>query len=980
MFTTVKAWKVDFLKNATAEGGAMNEAIKNKKGGEIVIHSHTNKHGRMWASTTPENYLKMIEKNKGLYEVITRYPFKVHFDIDKEGKDEKHLEKIKKIIKEKFPFAEMAISGSITDAKTSFHIVLNNYIIEDEEQRELLKQVVKQMHEKHCESFDWKIYTNNRNMKSINQSKPDKPTQEIIEEKDFKKHCITCFFDDEYLDLPITDEIKQNIEIEKSKKMFDMGELPKMTLNTPDEINDIYECKPYELLKLLPLNKSFNHSYTLLIARFCFHNEISFEEFHAWYKNKSESEDNKKKWFSKWNILSHYGEVNKHTIINILSNFYPNIKKERGFRKFASSFDFPKDNIEKIETITQDNFKNSSKYLLFNVGMGGGKTFQTIEYLKSVEEFIWIAPNVSLSINTKQRFEENKINAKHYLEFKKKEKNGGILNKEKQLIVVLNSLHYLSNRNVSNLVIVIDEIETLLDKFLGDFLEQKEAKLKKKIWENFCFLLKHAKKVIFLDAFITTKTINFIKNLEENNYSMKIFERINEPQTREVIYIESMEEKLSEFEIAMEDMIKQLKDNKKLIIFYPFKNKCRKYESMEKLCLMLEKLTQKKGVYYNADVDDEKKNELKNVNDNWETKDFIITNNIVTCGVNYEKLDVDYKYIFIAGHNTPRDIIQFSYRARHLKTNTIKMCYMGKNLIEPNTWLNDCDRMGCNIYEKLYNDILIEKKSPLKKTIGLFCDKAKYKQSFKFEQYLNIQLQATIKKLNEELKIGYTYETITDISNNDADEIQNCICSQRATVFQKYQLRKYFFKKNFKNKEDAKLKKIWDDGYEVFFERLANVLNDDNNLFVKIQKLNNLKTCFPISMNSMKLNDELKDEIFSTHSFKYLTKETTPKKILKEIYNLYFNKKVIDTRYDKNKNVEYIINPNAFEYYEFAKENYKLEKDKKNKCLIDDDNEEVKTEKPIAIKKEYVKKNGVVSMKIMKGDNNNNEYILNKIK
>jgi hypothetical protein len=51
-------------------------------------------------------------------------------------------------------------------------------------------------------------------------------------------------------------------------------------------------------------------------------------------------------------------------------------------------------------------------------------------------------------------------------------------------------LHYL-NKKVTD-VIVIDEIETLLDKFLGDFIENKAD-----IWNQFVRLIINAKKVIF---------------------------------------------------------------------------------------------------------------------------------------------------------------------------------------------------------------------------------------------------------------------------------------------------------------------------------------------------------------------------------------------------------------------------------------------------------------------------------------------------
>jgi hypothetical protein len=52
----------------------------------------------------------------------------MYFDIDKKGEtDNNFLDKIKQDILEYFPNAEMAVSGSLTTEKVSYHIVLQNY-------------------------------------------------------------------------------------------------------------------------------------------------------------------------------------------------------------------------------------------------------------------------------------------------------------------------------------------------------------------------------------------------------------------------------------------------------------------------------------------------------------------------------------------------------------------------------------------------------------------------------------------------------------------------------------------------------------------------------------------------------------------------------------------------------------------------------------------------------------------------------------
>jgi hypothetical protein len=432
------------------------------------------------------------------------------------------------------------------------------------------------------------------------------------------------------------------------------------------------------------------------------------------------TEDKKNKWAYHWSRHDKFPQPSTDKMKMILCSQYPHIKKERAFRQFSDTFLLPEDKIVEIETISQQNFKNQSKFLLFNVGMGGGKTYQTIEYLRNCQNFIWICPNKALSYNTETRLEQAGVDASHYLAFTTEQKKNGMFDDEsvKKLIIVLNSLHYCTKNNYD--VVVIDEIETLLDKFLGDFIENKAE-----IWGNFTRILQNAKKVILLDAFITTKTINFIQRLSPidpiNRFDdFVIFKRIKEPTTRTIKYVTTKE-------IMVDDIIRKVKNGNKVFIFYPHKTQSSREISMETLFNMITKETGQKGVFYHADVGEKRKKGLKNVNKEWSDYKFIITNSVITCGINYEKEDFDYKYIFTASFNTPRDIIQVSYRARFLSTGIINVCFLGA-MREMNAWKVDVKDVKDTNYDALINDILIEKKSPLKQTLQLFASKAHYKQ------------------------------------------------------------------------------------------------------------------------------------------------------------------------------------------------------------------------------------------------------------
>jgi len=301
-FKEIKYLNLKWLRNSSESGGAMKEIIQNKKINEVVIHSHTEYKGRLWCSTTPDTLLNLITtKNYGIYEVITSYPHKVYFDIDCYKKDlsncevetpKELLNNINKLILYYFKDAEIAFSGSVTDEKISFHVVVNNYHISNQEEREEIKILATFFNTYIQYPFDSAVYTNNRNFKAINQAKLDGRIQSIIYNNDPKKHIITCFLnenilpfpnfeliDDDYLDFKMDDNIKTN-------KVLNLGLLPKLDnlIIAPDF--DLTLAKPIGILKLIPLNstdKAFDHSYNHRVARYCFHNELTINDFLSWY-------------------------------------------------------------------------------------------------------------------------------------------------------------------------------------------------------------------------------------------------------------------------------------------------------------------------------------------------------------------------------------------------------------------------------------------------------------------------------------------------------------------------------------------------------------------------------------------------------------------------------------------------------------------------------------------------------------------------
>lgn len=937
--------------------GVLQLALKDvSKTKSIVLHHDSKNVTRAYGTCSPVELLKLLIKNHNLYEVLHEFPHKVYFDIDfvpsKNDLDfNKFIDIIKKLIIDVFDDPDIAISGS-SQKKFSLHITLNNYLIHTEEDRQHIKLMAEYFNTKiqeiydNIDCFDTKVYNKNRMMKLINQSKKnDNRIQKIIENDDFKKHIITHFFNEQIKKIPLNNnnnyELNLSIEIHKAK-CFNLSSLPKIKKEIPNKDFKFLTSTAKEVLSILPLDKSFNHDYTHLIARFCYYDEtLTLNDFLSWYKQKSNDKDKLEKWVTIWNRdLKKFNFVDIKRIKNLLPQFYPNIKKDMYEREFINSFNKDKINITKIDRLDQPHFNIEKKFIIIGVGMGGGKTTQTLEFIKDKQEVLIITPNISLANNIHNRIvTEYKVDDfTIYNKISTTDKKNGKLNECDKLIICLNSLNYISRKYD---YIVIDEIETLLNNFTTPFLNEREEGLKIKIWSKFLDLLCYSKKVILLDAFITTKTTNLITSLyPEAESELIYYERSLEPRTREII-------ELNDFHLAFDKVKKLLNEGKKLFIYYPYKDS-KSQISMKGLYDLLCKETSKEGYYYNADIDSDIKKTIKNPNDTWTQKDFILTNNYITCGVNYDKQHFYCKFIFIANFNKARDIAQVSFRARELDTRKIYICYMPNN-INKQVKTDDTSIMKCNLYKSLYENNLCELWCPQKIAIKKFFTIANYKYRIDRE-HLNEQIIKEMQDLMNKYNFIIEYNDIKTITDNQARNIEELSILDNHTERDKRELQKYYFRKQFMSEEEIKDKgysiKSIDDYFSLIYEKYRNLPKKLRNLKkIDCHYFNKLRNRYDTEFNDFippinmieknNLPTDVAIDIFNKNTFKFITSKSKPIKILQHIYNDFFEACVIKSNYNKkSRHTKYEVVDEANEVVTFIEDTLKQDDDIFNNGFI----------------------------------------------
>ena len=157
------------VKNITKHGGAQQQLLDQIQPNEIIIKSVTKKHGQLWALIPKNKLIQLASSNHGIYEILISYPRKVYFDIDKITDQEPtdgckiYLEHVLNKLSEYFQHAQYSVSGSCdnieaTKWKISFHIVINNYICNNENEFILLKELVKYLKINFDDAFDDKPY------------------------------------------------------------------------------------------------------------------------------------------------------------------------------------------------------------------------------------------------------------------------------------------------------------------------------------------------------------------------------------------------------------------------------------------------------------------------------------------------------------------------------------------------------------------------------------------------------------------------------------------------------------------------------------------------------------------------------------------------------------------------------------------------------------------------------------------------------
>jgi hypothetical protein len=802
--------------------------------------------------------LRFIEQviclyNYNICEVLTTFPYRLFFDIDDSSRTI-NLSSLQQLMKKYFGLrkSEYTVAGYETDKKNSYHVVAKNFTITSYDDLTNLKQIIKAINTSEgyeTNVFDPAVYTKNRNMKCVYQSKIGGTTATPLHpSEDSSKYNLKEFFITSFIPSDATPYFSSGkLNVDLSEKVKTKSEaLPSKPRELPNNFiwstNDMMKADQTTVLKLLEITPYYSdipeeqaiiddHGFRRRVACLCAAYGLTEQHFNTWFYKTNPTSTRKEKVHKWWvnNDFNHEFFCYIPKYVAYLSRWYPCLSVENpntGY--FVNSFDLglPTTNITRIEP---EHYSTSHRVLIFNIGMGGGKTTTTLQHLKQhiKKSFVWLAPRQTLVQNTSQRMnKEFEINHITHMDVGA---NKSKLVKANHLIICNQSLHYL-DYNQSYDIVVIDEIETVLLSWLD---ESTHGKNLKENFSRFCNIIKSASKIILLDAFVTTKTINLLSDLGISERDIKLYESEYKPATKNLIYNKTEQE-------IVDKIVTAIVNKEKCYIFYPFKRPSKKHMGIiefdthikeqvkQQLLKTVTTAEDKLAIYENPPksllyfAESKEKNNLGEINQLWAETDYILTTSSITVGVNYENKDFHHVFILASGStNAPRDIIQSSMRIRYPQNTDINYFLFDVSLRDIEKfpdYFHETDLDASAIYKNLVIQNLREIQSGFVDAFYKLCGLTNYKLDIVQEAMYKIKQRKNYVNTMFETANLMEYSKVPAITDEDTiNTIQNKMYGRAADMVDRLTVERFYFDIQFRNLDETERAHIWNTNRKEFF-------------------------------------------------------------------------------------------------------------------------------------------------------------------
>ena len=436
--------------------------------------------------------------------------------------------------------------------------------------------------------------------------------------------------------------------------------------------------------------KSLNFSYELyaiLSKEYYdgFNNDICLKYWRG-YKIKENIKIGLLHYLAKTDNLTEYEKLNiivKETII-----YMDKIEIKKNYLIDEKNENLDETNCEVSHHINKFFMTNLFKSFNIKSPYGTGKTKLLKIILKKYNNnrILWLSYRKTLTMDIYSTFSE----------FGFRDYQDGLYGANK-LIIQLESLFNLINLDdyyndkieiPSYDLIIIDEVESILLQFNSPTFKGKS----KEVFYLMTALIENSNRMITLDGDMHNRSYNFIKYFGKSiniNNDIKV-------NKKHFLFTKSREN-------YDKEIIKDLDDNKKIVIVSMSSNKCKEYYDFIK-----SNYKNKKVLIYTGNTGDEDKKDLKNVKELWLMADILLYSPIIEAGVNFDVDHFDKMYGIVCYKSTSsRAFCQMMARIRKIKDNNIYILneQFEMNYLTPRN-INKIMKTNFYVYDEVKTGIL----------------------------------------------------------------------------------------------------------------------------------------------------------------------------------------------------------------------------------------------------------------------------------
>lgn len=388
-----------------------------------------------------------------------------------------------------------------------------------------------------------------------------------------------------------------------------------------------------------------------------------------------------------------------------------------------------------------------------------------------------------------------------------------------RLVIQVESLWRLEDSFHKYDLVAVDESETVAHQFYSEATHRQNMIRNHIVFER---CISTATKVLFADAFLGSRTIKISEALRNIEHS-QIVENTFCPYSRKAIQLGTIRNgkaipALGEF---CNRIMADLKAGQKIAVVWGSKNKAKAFAET------FLKNTTYKWRLYSSETTPEHRDELGDVSTHWKSLDLLMYTSTITVGVNYDpeceadQFDKLYLYASASG-GLPRDIAQALLRCRKIKSNTL-IYTVDNNALQ--TALYGREAIKVAITDKarnlrLANPVLTWENAPRwAEDVYIENENENGAKCVAFTDVLQGYLEKSGYTLSSEmckdtdLKLECAKVAYDEIETLDADAVESIQYKSKkgmATIDEKLSLQKYKFVRQFKpGCDDELLSSVW---------------------------------------------------------------------------------------------------------------------------------------------------------------------------